>query len=174
VPARYFVTQNAAVPRAAVLAAGGFDERFRTYGLEDMEIGFRLEERAGVRFLALPTPVPLHVHHHSLGEYLAKKRECGGSSLRLLAAAHPDRLREMRLHWVIDPPSGRRASIPVRAFRWFLRPSLARLLEAVAGTWPVGGQHRPRWPRGYARLMDLLVLTSYRQGLTEATRPLEP
>ena len=71
-PGKYFVTQNAAVPRWALEALGGFDEAFSAYGFEDMDIGFRLED-AGVRFHVLPTPVPLHIHHHTLDDYLEKK-----------------------------------------------------------------------------------------------------
>ena len=54
VPARYFVTQNAAVPRRALLNINGFDEEFAAYGLEDMEVAFRLEEQQRIAFL--PTP----------------------------------------------------------------------------------------------------------------------
>lgn len=44
----FFCTCNVSVPRAALAAAGGFDERFRLYGWEDTELGLRLRE-AGVR-----------------------------------------------------------------------------------------------------------------------------
>ncbi len=70
-PGRFFVTQNAAVPRRAFLDSGGFDEEFSTYGFEDMEVAFRLEEKTGVKFLALTSPVPVHVHYHTLEKYLA-------------------------------------------------------------------------------------------------------
>ncbi len=113
VPARYFVTQNAAVPRETLAAVGGFDERFHAWGFEDMELAFRLEDRLGMRFLAVTAPSPVHVHHHTLSEWLTKKRECGALSLPLLAELHPGRLREMRLHWVIDRPGA-----PVRPGWW--------------------------------------------------------
>jgi glycosyltransferase involved in cell wall biosynthesis len=38
----YFWTTNVSVPLALVKDAGGFDERFREYGWEDLELGFRL------------------------------------------------------------------------------------------------------------------------------------
>lgn len=44
----YFCTCNASVPRAALQAAGGFDESFDKYGWEDTELGVRLRN-AGVR-----------------------------------------------------------------------------------------------------------------------------
>jgi glycosyltransferase involved in cell wall biosynthesis len=166
-PARYFVTQNAAVPRDVFLAVGGFDERFAGYGFEDMEVGFRLED-AGVRFRALTEPVPHHVHHHTLAEYLAKKRECGRSSLRLIAELHPHRLAEMRLDLVIDPPGGRRPPRRVRALRRFIDGWGGRVVRNWVRGWPRGRRHRPRMSEVYFRAMDLTVLACFRQGLRES------
>lgn len=44
----FFCTCNVSTPRAALLAAGAFDERFDLYGWEDTELGLRLR-RGGVR-----------------------------------------------------------------------------------------------------------------------------
>lgn len=44
----FFCTCNVSVPRAALAAAGGFDERFNLYGWEDTELGLRLR-RAGTK-----------------------------------------------------------------------------------------------------------------------------
>jgi hypothetical protein len=44
----FFCTCNVSVPRDALLAVGGFDERFDLYGWEDTELGLRLR-RSGVR-----------------------------------------------------------------------------------------------------------------------------
>jgi glycosyltransferase involved in cell wall biosynthesis len=41
----FLCTCNASVPRSALLAAGGFDERFNLYGWEDTELGLRLRRR---------------------------------------------------------------------------------------------------------------------------------
>lgn len=164
VPARYFVTQNAAVPREALEAVGGFDTRFLGWGLEDMELGFRLEDLAGLRFLAVTEPLPRHAHHHTLAQLLAKKRECGAGSLPLLADRHPGRVREMRLHWVIDAPAGARPPWSVRLARRAAQGWPAACLEALLARWPAarGG---PLCPGLYARGMDILMLCAYRQGL---------
>lgn len=45
----FFCTCNVSVPKAALDALGGFDERFRLYGWEDTELGVRLRER-GMRW----------------------------------------------------------------------------------------------------------------------------
>lgn len=167
-PARYFVTQNAAVPREAFTAVGGFDEDFRSYGFEDMEVAFRLEDRVGVRFRCLPGPVPVHVHHHTLAQLLDKRRECGRGSLRLIAARHPARLREMSLHHVLDAPGAGRPGAGTRLLRAALDGGLARPLPGLLGRWPCGRGHRPLAFGLYCRLMNLAVLAAYRQGVRSA------
>ncbi len=44
----FFCTCNVSVPRDALAAVGGFDERFNLYGWEDTELGLRLR-RSGVK-----------------------------------------------------------------------------------------------------------------------------
>ena len=166
-PARYFVTQNAAVPREAFLAVGGFDEDFAAYGFEDMEVAFRLEDQAGVRFRVLPAPVPAHVHHHTLDEYLAKKIECGRASLGQLARIHPGRMPEMRLVVVLPAP-GADGGVLGACIRSVADGPLAGLLRRLLASWPTGPGHRPRLAGVYLKLMDLLILCSFRQGLRQA------
>lgn len=163
-PARYFVTQNAAVPRDAFLEVGGFDEAFATYGFEDMEVAFRLEDEARVRFHVLTGPVPAHVHHHTLDEYLAKKVECGRASLRQLARRHPGRMVEMRLVHVL-PTAGDGGGALGTLIRGVAAGPLASLLRRLVAGWPTGRDRRPRLSPLYLRLMDLVVLCAYREGL---------
>ena len=62
----YFWTTNVSVPLALVQEAGAFDERFREYGWEDLELGFRLRsrrvrsilERDALVYHYKPPPVP--------------------------------------------------------------------------------------------------------------------
>ncbi len=167
-PARYFVTQNAAVPREALAAVGGFDEGFSAYGFEDMDLGFRLEDW-GVRFQVLPRPVPRHIHHHTLDEYLDKKRVCGRHSLREIARRHPSRLREMRLDLVLDAGGGR-PSLGARLLRLVLDGPAGAVAAQILRHWPSSGAAgRPAALRLHARLMDLAVLRAYRQGLRETS-----
>ncbi len=167
-PARYFVTQNAAVPRDAFVAVGGFDEAFRSYGFEDMEVAFRLEDRAGVRFHCLPAPVPVHVHHHTLAQLLEKRRECGRGSLQLLADRHPARLREMSLHHVLDAPGQPGPGPASRLLRAGLDAGCARPLPALLRAWPCRRGHHPLAFGLYCRLMNLAVIAAYRQGVRSA------
>lgn len=163
-PGKYFVTQNAAVPRAAMERIGGFDEGFAAYGFEDMDLGFRLED-AGVRFQVLPAPVPRHIHHHTLAGYLQKKRVCGHGSLQQIAARHPHRLAEMRLDLVIDPP-GARPGAGRRLLRAALRGVAGVAAGGVVRRWPARGS-RPWAEAAYFRAMDAAVLAEYCRGLSD-------
>jgi glycosyltransferase involved in cell wall biosynthesis len=165
-PAKYFVTQNAAVPRQALEQVGGFDEAYAAYGFEDMDLGFRLEN-AGVRFQVVPAPIPLHLHHHDLAGYLEKKRICGESSLAQIARRHPERLGEMRLHWILAP--GNRAPSPrQRLVRGLLRGPFGTLAAAAVRRWPHGAFRRPVAPAVYSRCMDVAVFRAYCHGLSDA------
>ncbi len=164
-PGRYFVTQNASVPRDNFLAVGGFDEQFSAYGFEDMELAFRLEDETNLRFHVLTEPVPKHVHHHTAAEYFAKKRECGVRSLPHLARKHPARLREMNLHLVINAAPQARPGVLGRIIRAIAQGPGGRHLPDWMANWPRDASARPRWPALYYRLMNLTVLCLYRQGV---------
>ncbi len=168
VPARYFLTQNVSLPRAALELCEGFDERFASYGFEDMELAFRLEERAGLDFHFLEGALGYHVHHHTLAEYLHKKRECGRSSLPLIARLHPQRLREMQLDLLVTPLDELEG--PRRALALALRQSF-RLGGPSAAQAALGGV-AALLPQGLRRrLYDYLVLACYAQGLAERSLP---
>jgi len=162
-PGRFFVTQNAAVPRAAFAAVGGFDEAFQAYGFEDMELAFRLEDKTQVAFQALTGPVPVHVHHHSLAQYWNKKRECGRHTLPRIARLHPHRVAEMRLDLVFD------RGVRGRLLNIWSRSGAGRRFPEWLGGWPVGAGHRPRMAGLYFRLMNLAVLTCFCQGLADSS-----
>ncbi|NQU44669.1 glycosyltransferase [bacterium] len=57
----FFYTCNSSAPREALLQAGGFDERFVSYGWEDLDLGLRLEKR-GVRIAYEPEAKASHHH----------------------------------------------------------------------------------------------------------------
>lgn len=74
----YFDPANASLPRSELLAAGLFDERFGTYGWEDIDLGFRLQQRGlarvfrrdAVAYHLQPAPSP-----QSFDRMLAKEEE---------------------------------------------------------------------------------------------------
>ena len=169
-PGRFFVTQNAAVSREAFLSIGGFDEDFSSYGFEDMEVAFRLEQDAKVRFQALIFPVALHVHHHTLKQYLEKKVECGRHSLPHLARLHPGRIPEMKLHHVVDYEGQARVGVLSRVIRALSVTPLRSVLESILVRWPADGKHQPVLSSFHHRLMDLVVLMCFRQGVMDGDR----
>ncbi len=169
-PGRFFVTQNAAVPRQAFLGIGGFDENFSAYGFEDMEVAFRLEDDAGIHFMTLAGPVPVHVHHHTLAQYWDKKVECGRSSLAMIAKLHPCRITEMSLHHVVDYEGQGKLSFLSQFIRWFARSSFGHKFPYLLRLWPTQKDFRPLFPGFYYRLMNLAVLCCFRQGLNESQK----
>ncbi len=169
-PGRFFVTQNAAVDREAFLSIGGFDENFSSYGFEDMEVAFRLEEKAGVVFHALKHPVPVHVHHHTLDEYLEKKVECGRFSLPHLARLHPHRIPQMKLHHVVDYAGQPGVGLLSRGIRFMAATPLRWLLKSILSRWPTRKEQQPVFTTLHHRLMDLMVLLCFRQGVMDGDR----
>lgn len=55
----YYHTGNVSSPRAALVRTGGFDEDFTVYGMEDIELGYRLE-KAGCRMIYGPDALATH------------------------------------------------------------------------------------------------------------------
>ncbi len=71
---------NTSLPLAAFRAVGGFWEGFDGYGVEDLELGFRLA-RAGLRFGYLPEAWAVHAGRPSLPD-LEKARSAGRQAVR--------------------------------------------------------------------------------------------
>ncbi|GGS20676.1 MFS transporter [Actinokineospora fastidiosa] len=57
-----FWTCNASAPTAAIRAVGGFDEAYRSWGVEDVDLSYRLH-RAGTRFVLAREACAIHVPH---------------------------------------------------------------------------------------------------------------
>jgi GT2 family glycosyltransferase len=85
---RDFVTGNVSVPRAALLAAGGFDPDFVGYGREDYELGYRLLRR-GLSFVHAPRARGLHRYAKPVLEWLRQFEPQGRADV-LFARKHPE------------------------------------------------------------------------------------
>jgi glycosyltransferase involved in cell wall biosynthesis len=160
-PARYFVTNNASVPRQALLDAGLFDETFRSYGFEDTELAFRLEERAGVSFWYLEDALAQHIHHHSIDQFLEKRRIAARSSLSYLLEKHPSRARDLSVEALLPPSPADRAGLRMRkllASALMARPLVALARRLIGADW-LGPAVYP--------LFDYLIAAEYRRGLGE-------
>ncbi len=111
VPARYFYTCNSMVHRELFLSTGGFDERLRVWGGEDIDMGLRLEA-AGGRQLHRKRAVGLHAQERSFTAHCRNLVTFGERVIPLLLEAHPqlyDRLQLGRLD-----PSSAQFSSPLR------------------------------------------------------------
>lgn len=72
--ARQFYTGNASIRRELLLAAGGFDEKFRR--AEDVELAYRLAGR-GVGFIFSMAPVGYHYAERSFASWMATAQAYG-------------------------------------------------------------------------------------------------
>ncbi len=160
-PSRYFLTNNASVPRSSLLEVGLFDETFRAYGYEDIEIAFRLERVAGLAFRYCPEAVAYHIHYHSLDQLLGKRFEGARSSLPVLLRKHPDRAAELSVEALMPADQG--DGLALRARKLLMRAAMSKPPRALARRLACG--------RFLGRLtltaIDFLVAAAYFDGLAE-------
>jgi glycosyltransferase involved in cell wall biosynthesis len=129
-------TGNVSTPRDMLNAVGGFDERFAVYGMEDIELGYRLE-RIGSTMVPATDAVGTHSYCPTFSQF-TERCEQAGFSLGLMVSLHP----ELRSRFTENTPLGRflrpfhgvyRLSSP------FLEPFIRTLtaLETRQGSGPV-------------------------------------
>ncbi|MEE3235264.1 MAG: glycosyltransferase [Candidatus Latescibacterota bacterium] len=88
VPFKCFVTGNSSVPKALLDRTGPFDEDFKTYGGEDLELGARLHSK-GARFFYIPEALSYHHHSRPLKEFCQLMYDYGLKSLPIVLEKHP-------------------------------------------------------------------------------------
>lgn len=81
-------TGNVSTPRDILNAVGGFDERFAVYGMEDIELGYRLQ-RIGCRMVSGFDAVGTHNYAPSFKQFTARCEQAG-FSLGLMLSLHPE------------------------------------------------------------------------------------
>ncbi len=92
---RDFYSGNFSIRRAVLLEVGGFDEGFRIYGNEDLELSIRLK-RAGVQLRYSAEPVARQ--HYTKGfAALARDNIAKGRTAVLLVGKHPESFADSRL-----------------------------------------------------------------------------
>ena len=87
----YYHTGNASSSREMLVEEGGFDEQFAVYGMEDIELGYRLEKR-GCRMVPGVDAVAIHHYSPTYDEFTERCQQAG-YSLGLMLRLHPE-LRE--------------------------------------------------------------------------------
>ncbi len=125
---RHFWTTNLSVPRELVHLAGGFDEGFPTAIHEDIELGWRLQERFGLRVRVHQGIRCLHDHGLSVNDYFAREHKSGRSALaaRTINPAFHDAVWP----WIGD------AASRLQALHDLLLPAARRVLEQLQGLEP--------------------------------------
>jgi GT2 family glycosyltransferase len=88
-----FGAANASLPVAVLTAVGGFEERFRRYGIEDYELAHRLL-RAGVPLRFDPAAVVWHEQRHTVVDRFQQTRQESGNRV-VLAELHPELAAEL-------------------------------------------------------------------------------
>jgi glycosyltransferase involved in cell wall biosynthesis len=84
----YYHTCNVSTPTHLLLEVGGFNEAFCIYGMEDIELGYRLEQ-AGSRMMFAPEARALHYRFPKYQEFM-QLCEQAGYSLGHLLSLHPE------------------------------------------------------------------------------------
>ncbi|GAA0594088.1 glycosyltransferase [Kutzneria viridogrisea] len=99
VPWQWFWSLNCSVRAADFWEVGGFDEDFRSWGGEDLDLGYRLHRR-GTAFTvsrdawALDTP-----HERSVEDDLSS----GAENVLMMARKHPEPVTELLWAWFAEP-----------------------------------------------------------------------
>jgi len=152
---QYFYTGNVSCRREAVLAAGGFDEGFSVYGVEDVDLGYRLET-LGERMIYRKEALAFHDYHPSYKEYLGKRRNAG-RSLAYFLAKYPHLAPEFSFGehptWELGVP---------RALTAWLKPLV------VDGSVPGTNKIAPWWFRKAVRWNFYKGYKSYRKFWNES------
>jgi GT2 family glycosyltransferase len=105
--ARDFYSGNFSINRAFFLELGGFDESFKVYGNEDVDLSIRLRS-AGITIRFSPDATAVQ-HNDKTFESLANDSINKGRTAVILAAKHPHVLSELRLNWIREMPALLRA-----------------------------------------------------------------
>jgi glycosyltransferase involved in cell wall biosynthesis len=84
----YYHTCNVSTPTQLLLNVGGFNESFRIYGMEDIELGYRLQ-KAGCRMLFAPEAKAVHYRFPGYQDFIDRSEQAG-YSLGQLIELHPE------------------------------------------------------------------------------------
>lgn len=84
----YYHTCNVSTPAEVLARVGGFNETFSIYGMEDIELGYRLQ-KSGSRMIFAPEAKATHYHFPRYEEFIGRCEQAG-YSLGHLLVLHPE------------------------------------------------------------------------------------
>jgi glycosyltransferase involved in cell wall biosynthesis len=108
----YYHTCNVSTPTNVLLNVGGFNENFQIYGMEDIELGYRLE-KAGSRMVFAPDAKAVHYRFPGYQDFI-ERSEQAGYSLGQLIRLHP----ELKKRFVESSRIARRLKSLHSLYRW--------------------------------------------------------
>jgi len=89
VPFRYFATGNVSAKRDLLLKGGLFDEQFKEFGGEDLELGCRLH-KIGAEFAYAPRARSYRSDYADISHLCRRMMTYGSQSLPILIRKHPE------------------------------------------------------------------------------------
>ena len=89
VPFNFFYTSNLAFSRDLYVDFGGFNESFKEYGWEDIELGYRYAQKGKMRLRFVPKAIAFHHHGISLTTFCRRQYKVGYSAV-LFDRLHPE------------------------------------------------------------------------------------
>lgn len=156
---RQFYTGNASVPRQFLLAAGGFDERFRR--AEDVELAYRLAQN-GARFIFNEFAIGHHYAERSFSAWISMARDYGRNDV----VFDREQSRRDGLETAREEFAGRHTLI-----QWLTRGCVGRPGLEPWLHWPVRGlaaiSDRLEFHRITRSALSGLYNTSYYCGMAE-------
>jgi len=118
----YFLTGNVSFSKELFELEGGFSLDFKSYGWEDLELGYRLKKR-GIPLYYLTTAKNIHYHVVSDDEAVERKFNMGQSA-QIFLSKHP----ELKWFLGLNP-----LSVMVRKLLWHQHP-LVQGIRALQGS----------------------------------------
>jgi len=164
IPFRYFSAGNVSMEREFLLQTGLFDERFRSFGGEDLELGYRLSSN-GARFVFAPGALTYRLDYRDISDLCRAMKIFGHDSLPIILRTHPQlgELFKLSNDQLADHPRGR-GRLP-------LRPQLLRFFLWSPWGAVVRGAARAlnRFPAP-SLLFDYLIFFSIMKGYQQYVR----
>jgi GT2 family glycosyltransferase len=99
IPWSYFLTGNLSIRKEYIMKAGLFEESFKEYGWEDIELGYRLH-KMGIQLRFLPSALNHHLHPVSKKDFLTIMYKMGKSAA-VFYKKHPN--LQIKLYLGMNP-----------------------------------------------------------------------
>ena len=108
----YYHTCNVSTPTQLLYDVGGFNENFQIYGMEDIELGYRLE-KAGCRMVFAADARAIHYRFPGYEDFIDRSEQAG-YSLGQLIQLHP----ELKKRFVESSRIGKRLKSVHSLYGW--------------------------------------------------------